>query len=184
MSIGILNIWHIVVILCMLIILGGALYFSLTHKEKKIRYAMALSATLVVLLVSGFLLIAVEKYTKKVSLSKLDSKRMLNIEKVVYTGYVTNVGNYPIGKVTFEIKLVNKGHVIGKLGDVSFFSPSGWKDFFGGGANILYNKPQVITKSFVVAKDLKPGQSEQFRVYFDFPPYFRSISQFTKVYGH
>ena len=45
------------------------------------------------------------------------------------------------------------------------------------------SKPQSITKEFIVAKNLKPGTAEPFRVYFDFPPYFRSVSQFTEVSG-
>lgn len=184
MSIGAINIWHIVVIIFMLLLLGLALYFSLTYKEKKIRFAMAGSSFLILTVITIFAFVAVEKYTKELSLSKVESKRLLNIEKVVYTGFVTNTGSHKVAKAFFEIKLVNKGRATGGLRGISFFSPSSWKDIFGEGANILYNKPQIIVKSFLVATDLKPGQSQQFRVYFDFPPYFRDVSEFTSVYGH
>jgi hypothetical protein len=55
-------------------------------------------------------------------------------------------------------------------------------DFFTG-ANVLY-KPQTIKKRFVVATNLKPGEAQNFRVYFDFPPYFRNVSQFFSVEAH
>ncbi len=71
------------------------------------------------------------------------------------------------------------GHT-GNVKAGSFFTPSGISDFFGAG--VLY-KPQVITKEFVVAKNLKPGQSESFRVYFDYPPYFKNVAHFSTVKG-
>ncbi|MCK4973983.1 MAG: DUF2393 family protein, partial [Sulfurimonas sp.] len=36
----------------------------------------------------------------------------------------------------------------------------------------------------VVARNLKPGEAKSFRVYFDYPPYFRSVSQYSKLYAH
>ena len=124
---------------------------------------------------------AVDKYTKKVELFKFENKRILSLEKIVYSGFVRNVGNHAIGQVTFEIKIVNKAREMGNAD--SFFENRGLGDIFGSGANVLY-RPQSITKTFTVAKDLKPGQAKSFRVYFDYPPYFRNVSQFPKVYGH
>ena len=46
------------------------------------------------------------------------------------------------------------------------------------------SKPQQITHEFVVAKNLKPGESREFRVYFDYPPYFRNVAHFAKIYAH
>lgn len=184
MSIGAINIWHIVVLILMCIMLVSGIYASIMQKDKKIRASMALSVVLVVAVISAFLLLAVDKYTKKVSLYKVENKRLLNLEKIVYSGFVKNDGDYEIAEVTFEVKLVNQGHVTGRIGSTSFFTPSGIKDFFGQGANVLYKKPQIIVEKFVVARDLKPGQAKQFRVYFDYPPYFRNVAQFTKVYGH
>ncbi|SFV62214.1 hypothetical protein MNB_SM-6-104 [hydrothermal vent metagenome] len=96
---------------------------------------------------------------------------------------VTNTGKYPIGKVTFDIKLVNKGHATGNVKGGNFYKPSGFFSFFSNGLN-LRAKPQTVEKEFVVAKNLKAGESAFFRVYFDYPPYFSSTAQFTKVWGH
>lgn len=183
MSIGAINIWHILVLILMVLMLVGGIYASLIQKDKKLRISMSISVVLVVIVIAVFLFLAVDKYTKKVSTYKVENKRLLSLEKIVYSGFVKNDGDYSVGEVTFEVKLVNQGHVTGRVGSTSFFTPSGIKDFFGQGANVLYKKPQIIVKKFVVAKNLKPGEAKQFRVYFDYPPYFKNVAEFTKVYG-
>lgn len=177
------NYWHFIVLGVIFLIYVFAVYASTKQENKKLILPMIFSVTLVLALIAGFSIVVIDKYTKVVKLYKLDSKRLLSIEKVVYTGIVKNEGNHEIGEVVFEIKLVNKGHVTGNVKGENFYRVSGFMDFFGGGANILY-KPQTITKEFVVAKNLKPGEAKSFRVHFGFPPYFRSVSQFTKVMGH
>jgi hypothetical protein len=85
--------------------------------------------------------------------------------------------------VTFEIKLVNKGHVTGNVKGGNFYKPSGFLDFFSSGMGIKKSKPQTITKTFIVAKNLEPGEVKVFRVHFPYPGYFRNVSQFSKVSG-
>jgi signal transduction histidine kinase len=177
------NIWHFVVlaVIFVLFILGAVA--SLKQDSKKMVFSMLFSVTLVTVFLAIFSVIVVDKYTKKVELYKLKNKRILSIEKIVYSGTVKNTGNYPIGEVTFEIKLVNKGHATGNVKGGNFYKPSGFLDFFSSGLGIS-NKPQSITKKFIVAKNLQPGEVKAFRVYFRYPPYFRSTSQFANVYGH
>jgi len=177
------NYWHFVVLGVIFIIFLGGVVASFRQKDKKLVLPMLFSVSLISLLLVGFSIVAVDKYTKVVKLYKLKNKRLLSIEKIIYTGIVKNEGNYKIGKVKIEIKIVNRGHATGNVKGGSFYKPSGFFDFFGGGSNTLY-KPQTVTKEFVVAKNLKPGASKSFRVYFDYPPYFKSVSQFVKVYGH
>lgn len=175
------NIWHYLFLFLALGMLAGGIYFAF-KQPKKIVIPMIISVTLISTLLGAFSILAVDKYTKVAKLYKVENKRLLSIEKTVYTGVVKNEGNYEIGEVTFEVKLVNKGHVTGNVKAGSFFSPSGFMDFFTG-ANILY-KPQTIKKRFVVATNLKPGEAQNFRVYFDLPPYFRNVSQFFSVEAH
>ncbi len=176
------NYWHYIVLFIFFLVFVGGVVASLKQPNKKLVLPMLLSVTLVVALFAGFSIVVVDKYTKKVKLYRVKNKRLLSIEKIVYSGVVKNVGNFEIGEVTFKVKLVNKGHVIGNAKGGSFFKPSGFLEFFSG-QNILY-KPQTVTKEFVVAKNLKPGKAKSFRVYFDFPPYFQSVSNFTSVSGH
>ena len=174
-----LNTWHYIVFLILFLLYIGAIVAAF-KQQKKLILPMAFSVTLVFLLLTVFSVLVVDKYTKEVKLYKLENKRLLSTEQIIYTGTVKNEGKYAIGEVTCEIKLVNKGHATGNVKAGSFFTPSGISDFFGAG--VLY-KPQVITKEFVVAKNLKPGQSESFRVYFDYPPYFKNVAHFSTVKG-
>lgn len=177
------NVWHYLVLFIILAILVAGIVIALKQPQKKLVFPVIISVVLICTLLAGFSLVAVDKYTKVVKLYKMKNKRLLSIEKIVYSGIVKNEGSYEIGEVTFEIKIVNKGHVIGKAQGANFFEASGFFDFFSGGANILYNKPQTIVKEFVVAKNLKPGKAKSFRVYFDYPSYFSSVSHFGKVHG-
>ena len=130
-----------------------------------------------------FSIIVIDKYTKKVELSKLKNKRLLSTEQIVYTGFIKNTGNHTIGKVYFEIKLVNRGHATGNVKGGNFYKPSGFSDFFSGFGGSRDTKAQTITKEFLVAKNLKPGTGKSFRVYFKYPGYFRSVADFSEVYG-
>ncbi|WP_373071461.1 DUF2393 family protein [Sulfurimonas sp.] len=175
------NFWHFLTLAVLLVIYIVGVVVAKKQEKRKIRITFIIALSIIMILFSIFSILAVDKYTKHVELYKFDNKRLLSIEKIVYTGIVRNEGNYPIGEVTLEVKIVNKARQMGAR--ASFFTPSGFAEFFGGGANILY-RPQHIVKTFVVAENLQPGQAKSFRVHFDYPAYFKNVSQFAKVYGH
>jgi len=177
-----LNIFHYLVfsITFVLLILG---IFVALRQKKDVILPMIISVLLFSTLFAAFGISVVEKYTKKVQLTKIDNRRYLSQEKISYFGYVKNVGKYPVAKVYLSIKLVNAGHATGNVKPGSFFQSSGFLDFFSKGKDVLY-KPQTIQKEFVIARDLGPGQVVPFRVTFDYPPYFRNTSDFVKVYAH
>ena len=180
-----LNVWHYTVFALIALIFLAGVIGALKQKSTSMKLSMLFSITLVSIFLAIFSVFVVDKYTKHVELSKLKNKRLLSIEKIVYTGVVKNTGKYPIGKVVFSIKLVNKGHVTGNVKGGNFYKPSGFFDFFASiFSDDKKNKPQTIEKEFVVARNLKPGQKKAFRVYFRYPPYFSSTAQFAKVYGH
>ncbi len=178
-----LNYWHYITLFVIFLIFMAGVFVSLKQENPKLKFGMLLTVSLISLFLAVFSVVVVDKYTKQVKLYKMENKRLLSAEKIIYTGIVKNEGSHTIGEVTFEIKLVNKGHATGNVKGGNFYKASGFLDFFTGGYNLNF-KPQSVTKEFVVAKNLKPGQAEAFRVYFDYPPYFRSTSQFAKVYGH
>jgi len=173
--------YAILAILALLFLLG--VISSLRQSDKKMMVSMLISTAVISLFLAVFSVIVVDKYTKKATLHKLKNKRLLNLEKIVYTGIVKNEGKFAIGKVRVEIKLVNKGHATGNVKGGNFYKPSGFLDFFSGGFKRDY-KPQTITKEVIVAKNLKPGEIKRFRFYFDYPGYFRNVAQFTKVTSH
>ena len=177
------NIIHFLVlaVVGLLFILG--IIVAIKQQNKKLILPMIITVVLFSILLSAIGVAVVEKYTKKVSLVKVQNRRYLTQEKISYFGYVKNTGSYPVGKVYLTIKLVNAGHATGNVKPGAFFQSSGFFDFFSKGAGVLY-KPQTIEKEFVVARDLQPGEVVPFRVTFDYPPYFRNTSDFVKVYGH
>jgi len=177
------NYWHFIVLLIILLFGALGIFSAFKQDSKKLIIPMIFSVSLITILVASFSVVVVDKYTKIAKLYKLNNKRILQQEKIMYSGIVKNEGNHKIGKVIFEIKLVNKGMATGNVKGGSFYKATGFFDFFKGGSNKLY-KPQQITQEFVVATNLKPGQAKAFRVYFDYPPYFRSVSQFSKLYAH
>jgi len=177
------NYWHYIALGIVLFLFIGGVVASFKQDDKKMMLSMFFAVTLVTSFLAVFSVIIVDKYTKKVKLYDLKNKRLLSIEKIVYSGIVKNSGKFPIGKVTFEIKLVNKGHATGNVKGGNFYKPSGFADFFSSGMGISKSKPQTITKTFIVAKNLKPGEAKAFRVHFAYPGYFRNVSQFSKVSG-
>ena len=179
-----LNYWHYIILSLLFIITIFGIVAALKQKNKKLIYPMLFSVGLVALFMAAFSILIVDKYTKKVQLTKLYNKRLLSTEEIVYYGIIKNTGKFPIGKVTFEIKLVNKGHVAGNVKGGNFYKPSGFMDFFTKGFGMSSNKPQTVTQKFTIARNLKPGQSKAFRVYFHYPPYFRNTAEFAQVSGH
>ena len=178
-----LNYVHFIIFGVIFIMFTLGIFSAMKQEKPSIKFGMAISVTIVTLFLAGFSVLVVDKYTKVVKLYKLKNKRLLSTEQIIYTGIVRNEGNHKIGKVTFEIKLVNKGHATGNVKGGNFYKSSGFMDFFSGGYSLNF-KPQSMTKEFVVATNLKPGTSKRFRVHFRYPPYFRSTSQFAKVWGH
>ncbi|MEA1956121.1 MAG: DUF2393 family protein [Campylobacterota bacterium] len=177
------NIWHYLVILVFILILIGGIRISLRQEKKKMIYSMLFSVTLVTTVIGVFFLFIVDKYTKEVELHKLKNKRLLSSEKIIYSGMVKNTGGYAIGEVTFKIKLVSRGSISGKAKTGVFYKSSGFFDMFSNTPSGSKGS-NTMTKEFVVAKNLKPGQAKMFRVYFDFPANFRNVSEYAKVYGH
>ncbi|WP_457750232.1 DUF2393 family protein [Sulfurimonas sp.] len=178
------NYWHYIVLSLIFLVMIGGIVGALKQKNRKLAYSMMFSVVLISLFMAVFSVIIVDKYTKKVELHKVRNKRLLSTEEISYYGLVDNVGKFPIGKVTLEIKLVNRGHATGNVKGGNFYKPSGFLDFFSGGFGMSPHKPQTVTKKFVIARNLKPGEAKAFRVYFKYPPYFSSTAEFLKVYGH
>jgi len=180
------TIWHYLFSFLALSILIGGIFTASKEEKSSIRNGIIFSSFLISILLGITFIFVLDKYTKKAAIFDLRNTRLLSTEQIVYKGFVKNIGNYKIGTIKLEIKLVNNGNAVGNIkGGKSFYKPSGLFDFiYSGGQTIEKSKPQTIVKEFVVAKDLEPGKSKYFRVMFPFPPYFSAVSQFTKVYSH
>jgi hypothetical protein len=177
------TIWHYLVSVVVALLFVIVVIISLQSKNKKLRFSMIFSGFISLLLVGAFLLMALDKYTKKVKISSLRNSRVLSLEQIKYRGIVRNVGKYTVGKVELEIKLVNKGHVTGNVKGGNFYKPSGFSDFFSNLDKKEY-KPQTQLMTFVIAENLKPGEAKNFVVTMPYPPYFTSTADFTRVFAH
>lgn len=180
------TVWHyLVIVICVLLFLLLSL-LSFTEKRINVRITMIFTSLVVMVLVAFFMIMGVDKYTKIAEVHGLKNRRILSTEQIVFSGYVTNQGNYTIGEVTFEVKLVNRGHVSGNVKAGSFYKPSGFFDFFfgGGGDDRREHRPQQIIKTFVIARNIEAGRTETFHVTLDYPPYFEQTAFFTRVFAH
>jgi len=179
-----LTIWHYFALII------GALVFALTvvlafnDKRPSVRNAVIISSVFVNLIIGFLVMMAIDKYTKKAEVYNLQNHRLLMREEIVFTGVVKNVGDYTIGEVKFEIKLVNRGHVSGNVKAGSFFKPSGFTDFFFNSEKQKEYQPQTLIETRVIAENLKPGETRPFRVVFDYPPYFKGVTQFERIFAH
>jgi len=180
------TIWHYLFSFLALSIFIGGIIASTKEKDSKVKSALIFSAFLIATLIGVISVFVLDKYTKKAKLYDVRNKRILSVEKIMYQGYVKNEGNYKIGTVKLEIKLVNRGNATGNIkGGKNFYKPSGFFDFiYSGGETIKKDKPQTIVKEFIIAKNLEPGKAKHFRVIFPYPPYFYAVSEFVKVYAH
>ncbi len=178
------TIWHYLVAAIVTLLFFLVVIIAMQNTNKKLRVSMIFSALISLLLVGAFLMMALDKYTKKVKISSLKNKRILSLEQIQYSGIVRNVGNYTIGKVELEIKLVNKGHVTGNVKGGNFYNPSGFGEFFATATQKKKNKPQTLLMTFVIAKNLEAGKAKSFKVTLPYPGYFRSTADFTRVFAH
>lgn len=177
------TVWHYLAVIVCSVLFLLLVILSLRQSQRNTVLAMIFSSFLVMSLVTVFTIMALDKYTKKAVIAKLDNRRMLMSEKIVYTGYVTNVGDYTIKEVKVEFKLVNRGHVTGNVKGGSYFKSSGFFDFFGGESR-RSNRAQKIVETVVVARNLEPGKSQFFNVSIDYPPYFEQVAHFQRLFAH
>jgi hypothetical protein len=180
-----LTILHYLVLLVVALLFALTVIISFREKKTNIRATMIGASFVVSLMIAGFFMMALDKYTKIAEIRGLKNTRMLMNEEIVYSGYAHNAGKFEIGEIKLEIKLVNKGHVTGNVKGGNFYKPSGFWDFFGGGETAKRkDRPQTLIRTFVVAKNLKPGKSKYFSVRMPYPPYFHHTADYTRVFAH
>ncbi|MDD2838183.1 MAG: DUF2393 family protein [Sulfuricurvum sp.] len=177
-----LTIWHYSALLIGLLVFLITVLLAFNEQRSSIRNSIIFSSLLVNLMVGFIVMMALDKYTKIAKVYNLDNHRLLQTEQIVFTGVVKNEGSYTIGKVELEIKLVNRGHVSGNVKGGNFFKASGFADMFGNASKDY--QPQTLIETPILAENLKPGESRRFRVVFDYPPYFKGVTQFTRIFAH
>src|SRR3989339_71679 len=177
------NIWHYLVIFMLLPVLVGGVFLAFKDENSKYRIEIIVSFFLVFLFLSGIGIYAVDKNTKVAKLYRLENKRNLNTEKIIFSGVVRNEGSYKIGEVVLEIKIENTTSNATNIDRGSYFVPSGFLySFLGFGSKD--DKPSRIEEKFTVAENLKPGETKDFIIYIDYPPHFQGFASSSAIYAH
>lgn len=181
MSASYFTIVHILV-LCVIFILF-LLFFVLSLKaESKLFWSLVFTNVLVCGFLSVFLMLVLDKYTKKGVVENIKSQRVLRNESIVFSGEVRNVGRFMISGCTLVIKLINQPLNKEHLKGDTFFQSSGlslfsWL-FKDDGSD---KKPNVVEYEFDVARDLGAKKSVPFSVSMPYPPYFSKTMTITKI---
>ncbi|MDD5372417.1 MAG: DUF2393 family protein [Sulfurimonas sp.] len=178
------NFWHYLALFISLLVFIGGVVLAFQEEGFIYRMQVIFAFILISIFVAVFSIYAIDVYTKEAKLYRLDSKRILSTEKIMFTGVVKNEGNYEIGEVVLEIKLVNRGDAVGSAKTGEFFKQGSLLDYFSYSNLHRDVKPQQITQESVIAKNLKPGETRDFVIYLDYPPYFSGVSHFPKIYAH
>ncbi|MDD5157501.1 DUF2393 family protein [Sulfurimonas sp.] len=178
-----LNYWHYIVLFISFIIVLAGIFLATKQEEKESKIWMIISFSVISLIIGGFSFYAVDKLTKFAEIHRLKSKRVLVREQVMYSGVVRNEGKHEIGTVTLEIKLVNRGLESGSMKTGALFEQGSIADFFKTKENKLI-RPQQVLEEFVIAKNLKAGESEEFVVYMPYPPNFSGSAEHIKIHSH
>ena len=122
-------------------------------------------------------LLFIDTYTKNVILSEVKDKRFLPTEKIFFTGSVYNEGDYTVGTVRVEIKIINR-ETAAKEGEPSFQS-NAVAEMLGDDPTTY--KPSYLITTEIVATNLKPGQRKSFRITMPHPPHFKGYSVYPRV---
>lgn len=177
--------WMFTVVSVVVFIIG--FYFGIRLKGQMRTVALAV-LILGMGAIYGVGMLSLDKNTKKAELVQFENKRVLRDESIIFSGAVVNTGNYMIGKVTLEIKLVNHASATSRLKGEDFYQTNaifGNLFNFGGDTTVKQkSRPGSITESFVVATNLAPGERVTFSYRMPFPTYFSNIRMHTKLFNH
>jgi hypothetical protein len=169
--------WHYSAVILITSALIALVVYTLMQPKLSTKFSIIVTYTLVAIgLLFGTLLV-IDSYTKKITLSNVDNHRFLPTEEIIFTGSVRNSGNYTIGEISVEIKIVNK-ETAAQSGEPSYQS-NAFAELLGDQGI----KPSYLTVAEVVAINLKPGQSKNFMIIIPYPSYFKGFTDYVRAYG-
>lgn len=175
-----LTIWHYLIFILIILVFIVLTISTLRQENLKGKVSIVLTYFLsaIALIISSSLML--DTYTKKVVLDNLDNHRFLPTEKIIFTGYVRNAGDYTIGEVSVEIKIVNRD-TAAKQGEPAYQS-NAFAELLGDDPNTY--RPSYLVTTEIVATDLKPGERRSFRIPIPYPPHFKGYSDYVRAFGH
>ena len=121
-------------------------------------------------------ILVIDSYTKKITLSNVDNHRIYRTEKIMFTGSVKNSGDYTIGEVSVEVKIINKDTIAKEGGS---YQSTAFAELVGD----KKVKPSFLVVTEVVATNLKPGQRNNFVIMIPYPSYFKGFTGYVRAFG-
>lgn len=169
--------WHYGAVIFITLVLIALIIMTLRKTDEKYKLSIIFTYILAAL---GFMfgaILIIDSYTKKITLSDVKDTRFLPTEKIFFTGYVSNSGNYTIGEVSVEIKIVNRDTP--ELEGKPAYQSNAFAELIGD-AGV---KPSYLIVTEVIATDLKPGQRKEFRIIMPYPPHFKGYTKYIRAFG-
>ena len=171
------TIWHYGAVSLITLVLIILIIATLLQRKLSSKFSIIFTYLLAAL---GFMfatILVIDNYTKKITLSNVNDYRFYPTEKIFFTGTVRNSGDYTIGEVNVEIKIVNKDTTAKEGG------PRYQSNAFAEIVGDAKVKPSFFVVTEVVATNLKPGQRQEFRIIMPHPSYFKGYTSYVRAYG-
>ncbi len=177
-----LTIVHWLVLLFFLALFILLVIISRKETRPNVFWSMVFASFLVTTTAAVFSMFVLDKYTKKGKLLSIENHRILRTEEIVFKGKVQNVGKFMIGQCKLTIKMINNPVESGKLSGSQVFKPSGMEFFKPKESK--KERPNTISKEFIVAKHIEPGEIQPFTIRMHYPPYFSKTRLIYHLYCH
>lgn len=163
------NVYHYIVIAIVFIIFTIFLFISIKNDKMQVVIGMIALNIVVMSCFLVFAMLLVDQYTKIAKITDLTYNRILQNEKIMFSGKITNVGDFIITGCTIEIKLINQPFTRENF-NANLFKPKGFFDSLM--SNRKPETPSFKTKKFTIANNLQPKENRPFSVYMDYPANF------------
>lgn len=176
------SILHILVLIAIFLLFMILCILSFRQYSGKMLSSMLFTITLMSLMLGGFAMLTLDKYTKKAKIITFEHQRILRNESIVFRGQVRNIGNFDIGSCSIEIKIISNPSPKDLSSNTMFQPRSGLGFLFDIFGDKKKNATSIVKEEFKISNSLSPQQSQKFIVTMPFPTHFKRPSIHQKLY--
>ncbi|WP_291950338.1 DUF2393 family protein [Campylobacter sp.] len=175
---GYFTIFHILIIFVMLVstILTWVLIYLKIQNKKNMLIFCLLSFILASILTISLLLV-IEQYTKKASLSNFSTYRRLSTESIIIKGRITNDTNFKISECLLNLRIIDDSKKYEINGEI--FNQNNFDSIKKANKEIRYT-----TYSIKIATNLLGNTYKDFYFEVALPPHFQSYKVFKQLKCH
>ena len=156
--------WLVLAIVSLFFILITILVLRNQQEKSPVSTLIVMFVLMVMVFVIS--IFGLDEYTKVARLENVSHQKVLINESLVYSGQIRNIGGFTIGKCKLEVEIFSDR--VGEAGSTALFTPKSiFGDFFTNTKENDENAP--VSKTFVIAENLKKGELRNFSVSMRFP---------------